>query len=441
MSKNWHEIRDPIHVFIRLDTDERKVLDSTPFQRLRQIHQLALTYLVYPGATHRRFEHSLGVMELACRVFDVITADANIHDDVRHIIPGDDQKMYWRRVLRMAALCHDLGHLPFSHGAEEKLLPSGWNHERITAEIISSDEMKEIWKAVTPPLRTEDIVKVAIGPKKAKGIEVGGFTEWEAILSEIIVGNTFGVDRMDYLLRDSLHTGVAYGKFDHYRLIDTLRILPKCGAEGGSTEPTLGLLGGGIQSAEALLWARYFMYSQVYFHPVRRVYDIHLQDFLESWLEGGKFSTETGNHLAMTDNEVIVALREGAVDPAHPGHVHAKRIINRIHFKLMYERNPADQDVNPDAAQAVYHKACEKFGEKLIRLDSYRQKGGSEYFPVQVKDGRILQSVDLSDTLKSVPIVATDFVFVDRAILEDAQKWMKENRESIIKPEEEDQND
>lgn len=71
--KEYHEIRDPLHVFIRLDSDERKVLDSYPFQRLRYIHQLALSYLVYPGATHRRFEHSLGVMELAGRVFDVVT--------------------------------------------------------------------------------------------------------------------------------------------------------------------------------------------------------------------------------------------------------------------------------------------------------------------------------------------------------------------------------
>ena len=85
-----HEIRDPIHIFIRLDSDERKVLNSRPFQRLRYIHQLALTYLVYPGATHRRFEHSLGVMELAGRVYDVVTHPANIHDAVRHLIPHQD---------------------------------------------------------------------------------------------------------------------------------------------------------------------------------------------------------------------------------------------------------------------------------------------------------------------------------------------------------------
>jgi len=86
--KRRHEIRDPIHVFIRLDTDERKVLDSRPFQRLRQIHQLALTYLVYPGATHRRFEHSLGVMEVASRIYDVVTRPENVHfDSVRNILP------------------------------------------------------------------------------------------------------------------------------------------------------------------------------------------------------------------------------------------------------------------------------------------------------------------------------------------------------------------
>jgi len=126
-----HEIRDPIHVFVRLDSHEREVLNSRPFQRLRHIHQLALTYLVYPGATHKRFEHSLGVMELAGRVFDVLTSRANVTDEMRRgltSLNNDDELRYWRRALRMAALCHDIGHLPFSHAAEKELLPSGWDH-------------------------------------------------------------------------------------------------------------------------------------------------------------------------------------------------------------------------------------------------------------------------------------------------------------------------
>lgn len=136
----------------------------------------------------------------------------------------------------MAALCHDVGHLPSSHAAEKELLPNDWDHEKLTREIIVSDEMKTIWESIVPLLRPEHI---------------------------------------DYLLRDSHHVGVVYGKFDHHRLrlIDTLRILPpaQSGENEKSQEPALGVEEGGIQSAEALMLARYFMYSQVYFHPVRRM--------------------------------------------------------------------------------------------------------------------------------------------------------------------------
>jgi HD superfamily phosphohydrolase len=185
--KHNHEFRDPIHTFISLRTDERRVVDSTPFQRLRHIHQLALTYLVYPGATHKRFEHSLGVMHLASRVFDVVTASENILDEsVRRIMPDEQTKQYWKSVLRAAALCHDLGHLPFSHAAEKHLLPDGCDHESLTKDIIKSPEMVEIWEAMTPPLRSDDIVKVAVGPKKADPLELG---TWETILAEIIIGD------------------------------------------------------------------------------------------------------------------------------------------------------------------------------------------------------------------------------------------------------------
>src|SRR5580692_11545364 len=91
LAKHFHEFRDPIHTFISVRTDERRVIDSMPFQRLRNIHQLALTYLVYPGATHKRFEHSLGVMELASRIFDVLTDPQNLlYESVRNIIPDEE---------------------------------------------------------------------------------------------------------------------------------------------------------------------------------------------------------------------------------------------------------------------------------------------------------------------------------------------------------------
>src|SRR5208337_237100 len=163
-------------------------------------------------------------MELAGRVFDIVTDTNNLSSQIRELFPQlkrADKRAYWRKALRMAALCHDIGHLPFSHASEE-LLPQGWNHERITSELILSDEMRQIWNNMTPPLRAEDVAKLAVGQRKAPKLE---FDDWTTILSEIIVSDAFGVDRMDYLLRDSHHIGVAYGKFDHYRLIDTLRIL------------------------------------------------------------------------------------------------------------------------------------------------------------------------------------------------------------------------
>ncbi len=293
--------------------------------------------------------------------------------------------------------------------------------------------MQQICKQMTVTPKTDDIIKIAIGPKKARDLK---FNDWETILSEIIVGDTFGVDRMDYLLRDSLHIGVAYGKFDHYRLIDTLRILPKGGSDEGSTEPTLGLNVGGLQSAEALLWARYFMYSQVYFHPIRRIYDIHLRDFLKNWpeLKDGKFSTNIEDHLKVTDNEVIVEMRKAALDTEHPDHVHAKRIIEHQHFQVLYRRNPNDQQINSDVVRSVYRDACQKYGDDSVRLDEYTQKGGSQVFPV-LDHGNILQSIELSDTLKNVPVFATGFVFIDREHFDSAKEWLEKEHENIIKPE------
>lgn len=295
---------------------------------------------------------------------------------------------------------------------------------------------------MTPPLRHEDIVKLAVGAKKATGLE---FSDWEAILAEIIVGDAFGVDRMDYLLRDSHHAGVAYGRFDHYRLIDTLRILPPppSGKDGGSEELALGVEQGGIQSAEALMLARYFMYSQVYFHHIRRIYDIHLKDFLKEWLQGGTFSTDVDQHLRMTDNEVTAALLEAACDKHRAGSTHALRIIGRKHFKLLYERNPKDVEINPEAGEAVFEALCNKLGAEHFRHDCYQQRSGTPDFPVRMRDKQIptVSSIAISEMLSKIPDVSVDYVFVDQSIREEAEKWLGEQREEVIQPQKEEGSD
>lgn len=430
MTKHTHEIRDPVHVFIRLDNDEREVVNSAPFQRLRYIHQLALSFLVYPGATHRRFEHSLGVMELADRVFSVITADDHRDNRVRDVFPDSNLLTEWRKTLRMAALCHDIGHLPFSHAAEKELLPQGTDHENLTLSLIHHPSMQGIWDKIEFTLKPSRIAKLAVGPKKLKNSQEYSFNNWEKILAEIIVGDSFGVDRMDYLLRDSLHAGVSYGKFDHYRLIDTLRILPE--TNESATEPALGIESGGRESAEALLLARYFMYSQVYFHPVRLAYNLHLQDFMKAWLGPGGLGKNLDEFLELSDNEVLAAICKASRDQSLPGHEAAYRIRNRAHFRVLYQRNPTDLKKNIDAVSQIYQAAVAKFGAEKVRRASKPGQDEGTVFPVRERDDRIVSSLAGSEVLSTLPVVAYDYVLIVPEIRKDAQKWLNDNREGIL---------
>ena len=432
LPKYSHEIRDPIHVFIHLNSDERRVVDTPQFQRLRHIHQLAMSYLVYPGATHKRFEHALGTMELATKVFDVVTDPRNVHEQIRSLIPEislpPEGLGYWRRVLRMATLCHDIGHLPFSHAAEGELLPGGFNHERITAEIIKSEEMREIWISMTPPLHAEHIAKIAVG-RKINTDE--NYTDWENVLSEIIVGDAFGVDRMDYLLRDSLHTGVAYGRFDHHRLLDTIRILPPVPDETSesSKEPAIGVMEGGIHSAQALLLARYFMYSQVYFHHIRVIYDNHLIDFLSKWLPGGKFPVEADKLMQYTDTEVLNAIAIASKTPSEPGHDAARRITERKHFKRVYSRRQTDQEKYPHPGLAIRDALREKYDCNSVYHREYSERVRSYDLRILGSDDRITSEFAM---LESIPSIAFDFVFVAPEHEAEASEWLDANREDIL---------
>ena len=215
---------------------------------------------------------------------------------------------------------------------------------------------------MTPPLIPEHIVKLALGVKRQKTSCLVNGRQSSPRLSLVMHSEWIGsID----LLRDSHHTGVAYGKFDHYRLVDELRILP---SETDSTEPALGIMEGGIYSAEALALARYFMFSQVYYHPVRLMYDRHLMDFLTAWMadsswpHGGKFPVSAEEHLRLTDCEVIAAIQTAANDAGKPGHDAARRISEHKHFKVLYERNPQDAAriySNPGAA--IEAAAAKKF--------------------------------------------------------------------------------
>ncbi len=431
--KTIHEVRDPVHVFIHLDSDDRRILDAPPVQRLRYIRQLAMTYLLYPGASHSRFEHSLGVMHVAGLIFDVVTRDQSRWDVVRDLVQENlndpVSRAYWRKVLILAALCHDIGHLPFSHAAEE-LLPAGTDHETFTKDLLLGADFKDLWAKALGPTGVDalHVAKLALGEKsaaKAFGGDVT-FTPWERVLSEIIVGDTFGSDRIDYLLRDSHHAGVGYGKFDHSRLIETLRLLPQ---RNGSDVVVLGVEGGGIHSAEALALARHFMFSQVYLHSVRQIYDVHLRDFMLARYQNGVLYKQ---HQHYTDNEVLADLQVAARDTSAAGHLAAKRIITRKHFKVLYQWNPVDAAINPLATKQVAKAAETEFGSDDVRFaPTQRPASGPIEFPVDVH-GVLYDAGALSEVLVQLPPIHAEFVYVAPELLEKAHKWLEKEKAGII---------
>lgn len=251
-----HRFRDPLYGFIELTDAELRIVDTPLFQRLRRIHQLALTKYVYPTAEHSRFVHSLGAIHTATSIFECIIDNSS--SDLPYV-----DKLNFAKYLRFAALLHDIGHLPFSHAAE-KLWIAPSNHERLGAHII------EHYSPITQILEDEDI-----NPKVLSSILTNEYRPKHKILHEVISGY-LDADRADYLLRDSYCCGVKYGEYDFNRYI---RIFS---AQGMGSELQLAIQEKDICIAEAFLLARYHYNIQVPYHRTRTGYDIILENYLSS---------------------------------------------------------------------------------------------------------------------------------------------------------------
>jgi len=248
-------VRDPVHGFIPYTREEGALIDTPPLQRLRTITQLAFTSLVYPGATHSRFEHSLGVMHIAGR----------IADRVKLSVPE-------RRLVRLAALLHDIGHLPFSHAGEAALaglMPemaklSEEAHERFTVALIEHDaDIHRVLHKEKDRRAVLDILDKGSRPRLRRPLD--------PILSQIVSG-PLDADKLDYLLRDSLMAGVKYGIFDLERMIDAF--VP----HGQRGDRNLAVWREDVACIDQYVLARYYMTLQVYRHQVRRISDAMLKE-------------------------------------------------------------------------------------------------------------------------------------------------------------------
>ena len=235
------EIRDPVHGYVKMTGVERDLVDTPFVQRLRRVHQLAGSYLVYPGAVHTRFEHVVGAMHLAGQIAESLAPATGIdHDQVQEV--------------RIAALLHDVGHGPFSHMYEEVLAEkTDTTHEDITQRIVLETSVRDV------------LERNGYSARKMSEFAVGKQGSHPPFLNEIIAGG-LSADIMDYLLRDSYFTGVEYGKVDVTRVIDSLQVADR----------HLAIEEAALYAFEALLLARYEMFKAVYFHRTVRAAELML---------------------------------------------------------------------------------------------------------------------------------------------------------------------
>ncbi|MGI6427994.1 MAG: HD domain-containing protein [Natronincolaceae bacterium] len=279
-----YEIRDPIYGFIEMDSWERDIIDHPAFQRLRRIKQLAWTDMVYPGAVHTRFEHSLGVMHLATKMYESIVKKKRDYL-VKYLGFNDNGLEIDKKFIRLACLLHDIGHSPFSHAGEElmdinpDIVNFGVENEgRYKHEDYSAAIVKYKFKKVIDEHPHNENYHITV--EQISDFLKGSIGLGRRLLWRNLVDGQIDADRADYLLRDSYHTGTSYGNYDLKRLLVTLTILE----EPETQTPVIAVEEGGVHAAEALIIARYLMFTQVYFHHTRRAYDYHIAETMKGLL-------------------------------------------------------------------------------------------------------------------------------------------------------------
>ncbi|GEK35042.1 HD domain-containing protein [Kurthia sibirica] len=266
--------KDPVHKYIHVqDQVIWDLIATKEFQRLRRIKQLGTTYLVFHGAEHSRFSHSLGVYEIVRRMVDDAFSNRPLWDKRE------------RLVTLCAGLLHDLGHGPFSHAFEHVF---DLDHEEFTRAIIMGDtEVHEVLLRVAPdfPQKVSDVIAKTYGNKQVVSL----------------ISSQIDADRMDYLQRDAYFTGVSYGHFDMERILRVMRPL----------QDQIVIKSSGMHAIEDYIMSRYQMYWQVYFHPVSRSAEVILRKTLERakdlYVEGYTFEFAPTHFYSFFEGDVQLA--------------------------------------------------------------------------------------------------------------------------------------
>ncbi|MBS7648977.1 MAG: HD domain-containing protein [Candidatus Bathyarchaeia archaeon] len=245
--KYWGEIKDPIYGYVYITEAEKEIIDSFPFQRLRRIRQLAGAEYVYPGANHTRFEHSIGVMYLAGLMVD--------NPQLSQILTEDEAQM-----IRISALLHDVGHGPFSHIFEHILTKFlGKTHEDMTLWIITNSELRDV------------INSLGFDPNVVGALAIGRLNKPKMAFMNQVIRSAVDADKLDFVVRDTYHTGAEYGFVDVIRLVRTLDVI----------DGNLSVDIGALSALESFILARIESFKSIYFHRVGRAVQIMLAVAME----------------------------------------------------------------------------------------------------------------------------------------------------------------
>ncbi|HKS07142.1 MAG TPA: HD domain-containing protein [Gemmatimonadaceae bacterium] len=269
-------IRDPLWNNIRVEAFALRLVDTPAFQRLRYVRQLGLAHLVYPGATHSRFEHALGTYHLARTALGVLSERGELNR-----VPAEEANL-----VRAAALLHDIGHYPFSHALEEIGIP---HHEEVARPLIAEGDVGAI-------LRSEF---GADAPQRVLAMIRGEST---SPLAGLISGSV-DLDKIEYLKRDALMCGVPYGEIDVDRLMHALVVLD----DPVTRRARIGINDKGLSALESLLFAKYQMYRNVYWHHAVRSATAMYKRLVEDALANG--TVQHTKLIGFTDEGLLAELR------------------------------------------------------------------------------------------------------------------------------------
>jgi HD superfamily phosphohydrolase len=383
-------IRDPIHGTIPVDDREKAVIDHPFYQRLRHVKQLGFGDLAFPGATHTRHAHSLGAMHVSSRLFDVVSARADLSNEARS---------RFRAAVRLAVLCHDLGHMPLSH-ASEAIAPArgslrlpAWladqgggelaSHEDFTAKILLDSSLGEVVEKhfAGDGVSSEALVALITGSEAPGGIRfLDRGVDWTPLLRAIVSGE-LDADRMDYLLRDSFYTGVNYGRYDLDWIVQNLNAAVK------DDRAYLALSRAAAFAFEDFLLSRYHMFISVYYHHTPVNFDQMLRRYYREAPGEFVIPSDPEGFLFCDDVALALALRRSQ-------NGWAKRIVSRQGYKLLAQFTERDEGYDLSKLVAALADAgIEHFSvESRGVLSKYFEEGKDpSLFIVDVSTGRLTE--------------------------------------------------